>query len=182
MSRIFDLLTIVSDLELRTYSFKFELIATAVLTVIIYGIQLFLGMKQFRKDKQEPSKISKKKKSKKKDSNSGSFVADSIHFPGFLIGYMAWGFVICFHLILFIFILIRITILQVAHIVTIMKVIVPLVVLYWSKKVIVKTIGEYLSISLPRKQQKTTSHRMNDPGNYAIYIYFILFAGKIERE
>jgi hypothetical protein len=63
-----------------------------------------------------------------------------------------------------------------------MKVIVPIVVLYGLKKVIIKIIGEYLSISREKQQQKNNPYRMNDPGSYAIYIYFILFAGKFERE
>ena len=167
----------LDDLELEEIPFKVESISSAVLTGILYAIQLLLGMKNHKNDKKKLYKENKARESPKWRVTAST----SAHYSGLLIGYMAWGFVICFHLLLVIFIIIRVLYLQTLHIVLALNFVVPVLVLYGLKWVIVHAIEKVLF-----SQNKTTKSKKDEPPCYnpviyAIYVYVIFFAGKIRR-
>jgi cytochrome c oxidase subunit IV len=103
-----------------------------------------------------------------------SIASNSVHYSGFLVGYMAWGFVICFHLILLILMGIRVLSLQIRHFEIALSIIVPILVIYLLKMLSMTSAGKFLFI------QKVTD-RLNSRSRktYAIFVYFNFFAGKI---
>jgi len=150
---------------------------SAFFTVIVYGIQLLFGMQQYKNDKKELEK----KILLRKYVNPSSTASDSVHYPGFLVGYMAWGFVISFHLILLILIGIRVLYLQIHHVKMAFSIIIPVIIIYLLKSVTLTTIGEILFISRKKKDKKVDKPKLKNPSSYAIFIYFVFFAGKIEQ-
>jgi Ca2+/Na+ antiporter len=86
--------------EIKERSFQIEVIISAIATMIIYGIQLFLSMKNFRESMknlyrehiENPELV---KKLKKHDT-----VQKSTQYPSYLLVYLLGGFFICFHSIL----------------------------------------------------------------------------------
>ncbi len=153
---------------------------SAFLAVIIYGIQLLLGMQQYKNDKRELQKKVDNKIPPIEYFDPNLIASNSVHYSGFLVGYMAWGFVICFHLILLILIGLRILYLQIHHIEIVLGIIVPIILIYLLKMVSMTTIGKYLFIQNKEKEKKDDKRALKTLSAYAIFMYFIFFAGKIE--
>jgi cytochrome c oxidase subunit IV len=105
---------------------------------------------------------------------TSSIAANSVHYSGFLVGYMAWGFVICFHLILLICIGIRVLSLQIRNIEIALGIIVPILVIYLLKMLSMASAGKYLFF--PKQVEKLN---LRSRKTYAVFIYFSFFAGKI---
>ena len=86
-------------LDLGVFSFQTEIIISAVITGVLYATQLLIGAQNYKKHKLQLYKgfyvdIPPASKFKR------DYIAShSVHYPGFLVGYMAWGFVICLHLV-----------------------------------------------------------------------------------
>ena len=105
--------------------------------------------------------------------NPNAIAAKSVHYSGFLVGYMAWGFVICFHLILFVTLFIRVIALQMRYVEVILAITVPVLVFYLLKMVGTSSAGKFLFIS-----DTDTKLNLKNRKTYAIFIYFNFFAGK----
>jgi hypothetical protein len=200
----------VDDLELGTIPFKLEIIISAIFTVIIYGGQLLYGMKMYRHDRRKLEKGKHKEIPMIKYFKPSVIAGNSVHYSGFLVGYMAWGFVICFHVILLIAIIMRLLPSPHPHIQLALGIIVPIIVIYFLKRIIMTTVGEYFFVRVKKdKHDKHTSKTDNDntrilktdnddkhtlkkdqndeltlknTENYEIYVYFMLFAGKIKEK
>lgn len=169
------LLIIFDVIDLGEIPFVPEIIVSVVITLINYVIQLLLGLQQFKIDK---------KKLFKKPPFKGTFdpqtiAQNSVHYSGFLIEYMAWGFILCFHLILFIGIIIRILWLQIRHRELLLAIIVPIILMSRLRASIITIIGAILFNK--QKKKDDDDGRLNNPGAYAIFIYFMFFAGKSRR-
>ena len=105
--------------------------------------------------------------------NPNAIAAKSVHYSGFLVGYMAWGFVICFHLILFATLCVRVIALQMRYVEVILAITVPVLVFYLLKMVGTSSAGKFLFIS-----DTDTKLNLKNRKTYAIFIYFNFFAGK----
>ncbi|CAF4174761.1 unnamed protein product, partial [Adineta steineri] len=149
-------------------SLKLEIIVSAILTVIIYGCQLFFGIQRYKKFKKDLYLGKNLEIPSIKYFEPNSIASNSVHYSGFLVGYLAWGFVICFHLILLITIAMKTVSLQFHHIEIILTIIVPILIIYFLKMFSIKLMGKFLFIQKP------------DEGlilkNYTIFIYFSFFA------
>jgi hypothetical protein len=173
-------LIIVYDLEeLGAIPFKTEIIVSAVLTVITYGTQLLLGLQQYKIDRKKIIKQINEGIPPIEYFKPSIMTSNSLHYPDFLVGYMAWGFVICFHLILLILIGIRILSSEIRHVEIALGIIVPVIIIYLLKMGSMKKVGKYLFI---QKKEKDDKQELKYPQTYAVFIYFIFFAGKIERQ
>jgi len=168
-------LIIVYDLELGTIPFKIEIIVSAVLTVIIYGIQLSLGLKQYKIDRNKIINKIYKGILSIEDFKPSIMASSSSHYPGFLVAYMAWGFVIFFHFILLILIGIQILSSQIRHVQIALGIVVSVIISHLFKTAGTVKVGKYLFI-----QKKDDKRELKSPEIYAIFTYFIFFAGKIE--
>ena len=144
-------------------------------TAIIYALQLFIGMQNYKRHKLQLYK------SIYVDIPAANFfewdyiASNSVHYSGFLVGYMAWGFVICFHLVLLIAIGFRVLSLQIRSFEIALTIIVPICVVYLLKLLGMKSAGKFAFI--PNNEKKLTSESRK---TYAIFVYFSFFAGKIE--
>ncbi|CAF4063529.1 unnamed protein product, partial [Adineta steineri] len=159
------------DIDLGVFSLNLEIIVSVIFTVIIYGCQLFIGMQNYKRHKLQlyrgiyvdvPSIINFK---------PSSIASNSVHYSGFLVGYLAWGFVICFHLILLITIAIKIVWLQIRHIEIILTIVVPVLVIYFLKMLSMRSAGKFLFI-----QQLDDKLNLKSRKTYALFIYFSFFA------
>jgi hypothetical protein len=86
---------------------------------------------------------------------------------------MAWGFVICFHLILLILIALRIVSLQIRHVEFVLAIIVPVLVIYFLKMLSLRSAGKFLFI-----QKLDDKLNLKSRKTYAIFVYFSFFAGE----
>jgi hypothetical protein len=156
------------------FSLRFEVILSAVITVILYAFQLYIGIKNYKKHRSQlykgiyvdvPSALNFK---------TSSIAAKSVHYSGFLVGYMAWGFVICFHLTFFLLSAIRIVSVQLRYLELILAICVPVLVVYLLKMVTTSSAGRFLFI-----QDMDEKLNLKNRKTYAIFIYFNFFAGKM---
>ena len=163
----------VVGLELNDgFSLRREVIASAVLTVIIYSFQLLRGMENYKKHKRDICKGIHLDVPDPKHSKPDVIASNSVHYSGFLVGYMAWGFVICFHAILVLLIIIRLLALQSLHIELVLAVIVPILAIYFLKMLSISSAGKFLFVRKVDKKLSLTSRK-----TYAVFLYFSFFAG-----
>jgi cytochrome c oxidase subunit IV len=153
---------------------KTEIIVSAIFTAMVYGGQLFIGMQNYKKHKLLLYKGICVDIPPKRNFNASSIATNSVHYSGFLVGYMAWGFVICFHLILLILIGIRILSLQIRHIEIVLSIVVPVLIIYLLKMLSIRSAGKFLFIQKADDKLNLSSRK-----TYAVFIYFSFFAGKI---
>ena len=151
-----------------------EIILSAIITFMIYGGQLYLGMKNYKKHKLDLYRGIYEDVPSAVNFTPNSIVSKSVHYSGFLVGYLAWGFIISFHLILLILCLIRIISLQMRYIELILAVTVPITVVYLLKMITVSTTGKFLFM-----QDMENKLNLDNRKTYAIFVYFNFFAGKI---
>ncbi len=162
------------DLDLGAFSFKTEIIISAVFTGILYATQLFIGIQNYKKHKLQLYKGICIDLPLVTNFEPSTIASNSVHYSGFLVGYMAWGFVICFHLVLLIFIGIRVISLQIRHIEIALSIIVPILIIYLLKILSMTSAGKFLFIQKLDKKLNLRSRK-----TYAVFVYFSFFAGKI---
>ena len=160
-------------LELKEgFSVRREVIGSAVLTVIIYGFQLLLGMQNYKKHKRDICKGIHVDVPYATSIKPNVIASNSVHYSGFLVGYMAWGFVICFHVILVLLIILRLLSLQIRHIELVLAIVVPVLVIYFLKMLSISSAGKFLFVKKLDKNLILTSRK-----TYALFLYFSFFAG-----
>jgi hypothetical protein len=106
---------------------------------------------------------------------SKTMAVESIHYPGILVGYMAWGFIICSHLIFFLFIVIGLLPLKTPFTDLVVVLIVPLFVIYLLKTTILSTAADILLFVRDVNEKLNLRNRKM----YAVFVSFNFFAGKI---
>ncbi|CAF4013125.1 unnamed protein product, partial [Rotaria sordida] len=153
------------------FSLKREIILSAIFTAILYGYQLCIGMQKYKKHKLQLNKGIYSEIPSEKKFKLSSIASNSVHYSGFLVGYMAWGFVICFHLILLILIGIRILTFQIRYIELVLAIIVPILVIYLLKMLSMRSAGKFLFIQNLDNKRKLECGKI-----YAIFLYFSFFA------
>jgi hypothetical protein len=81
-----------------------EIIVSAIITAFIYGIQLFLGMKNFRKEvkKCRDDEDYRNRLIPAKGISPEKIRSKAIQYPGYLLRYTIGGFAITFHLLIFV--------------------------------------------------------------------------------
>ncbi|CAF0734551.1 unnamed protein product [Rotaria sordida] len=154
-----------------SFTLKREIILSAIITAIIYGFQLFIGMQNYKKHKLQLYKGIYVDVPSADNFKRSSIASNSVHYSGFLVGYMAWGFVICFHLILLILIGIKILSLQIRQIELALAIIVPILVIYLLKMLSMASAGKFIFI-----QKLDNKLNLKSRKTYAIFIYFSFFA------
>lgn len=166
----------LNSLEFKgIFSLRFEIIISAIITVCIYGFQLYLGMQNYKKHRKDLYKGIYEDVPSAANFTPNSIASKSVHYSGFLVGYMAWGFVICFHLIFLILSLIRIISLQLRYIEFVLAFTVPVLVVYLLKMVSTSSAGKFFFI-----QDMDEKLNLKNRKTYAIFVYFNFFAGKRE--
>ncbi|CAF4415024.1 unnamed protein product [Rotaria sp. Silwood2] len=161
-----------ANIELNeTFSFKNEIILSTIFTTFVFGFQLLIGMNNYKRHRLQINKNIYLEVPQLKISELDSVVSKSLRYSGFLIGYMAWGFVICFHLILLLLISIRILLFKIRHIELILAIIVPVLIIYVLTMLSMKSIGKFLFIQNIDKKPMLKCGKL-----YEIFAYFSFFA------
>ncbi len=131
------------SIEIKEGSFQIEIIISAIMTMIIYGIQLFLSIKNFRKSigdlyakySEEPELCNKLTKHE--------IIRKNSQYPSYLLLYLLGGFFICFHVILLFLITIKNVFLFFTYTGAAtgsIGYIIPILVLYLLQKMIIRCI------------------------------------------
>ncbi|CAF1148324.1 unnamed protein product, partial [Didymodactylos carnosus] len=161
----------VLNVELSGWSFKLEVLSSAFLTSLLYLWQLFNGMLTYKKHKKELFQGIYLNVPTSAGMKPNSVAAKSVHYSGFLVGYMAWGYIICFHLIFFVLGILRLFRARVRYIELLMTIIVPVLVIYLMKLVMVSSAGKCLFI-----QDLGDKLNLKNRKTYAVFVYFNFFA------
>jgi hypothetical protein len=172
-SDIFLFVLIFHYLDLGAYSFKTEIILSAIIAGTLYASQLFIGMKTYKKHKLLSYQGIYLDIPAASNFEASYIASNSVHYSGFLVGYMAWGFFICFHLILLIAILIRVLSLQIRQFELALSIVVPIFVIYLLKLLGMTSAGKFIFIQKLDNKLNLRSRKM-----YAVFVYFSFFAGK----
>ncbi|CAF1222632.1 unnamed protein product [Didymodactylos carnosus] len=106
-----------------------------------------------------------------KGMKNNSVASKSVHYSGFLVGYMAWGYIICFHVLFFVLGMLRLIRARIRHIELLMTIIVPILVVYLMKLVMVSSVGKFIFI-----QDLGEKLNLKNRKTYAIFVYFNFFA------
>lgn len=142
---------------------------------MILMYQLYLGIVNYKKHKLELYKGIYENVPSPLNFTSNTIATNSIRYFGFLVGHMACGFIILFHLIFILLIGIRIIFLRIRYFELILSVILPLMVMYLLIMVSISTIGKYSFM-----QQLGESVSLRNRKFYSIFAYFIFIIGKID--
>jgi hypothetical protein len=151
------------------------IIISAVVTIIIFAFQLYLGMHNYERHKLQLFQGIYKNIPSAAHFEPNVIALQSVHYSGFLVGYMAWGFIICFHLIFFVLIAIQIIFTKTRYAQIVLDITVPLLVIYILKLTILSSAGQFLYINKMYKKLHLKNRKV-----YALFIYFTFFAGKFD--
>jgi hypothetical protein len=102
----FDLYIFFSDI--KEWSFHYEAISSGIITMFIYGIQLFRSIKRYKEDIRQKYKNGKKQESEDDPVKAADY-------PDFVIRRLSVGVLICCHTIFLIIIILRITLTQLIY-------------------------------------------------------------------
>jgi hypothetical protein len=144
---------------------KKEIILSAILTFSLFSFQLFVTMKNYKRHKLQLYKGFYKEIPAGIKINA----IDSIHYPGFLVGYMIWGVSVVFHLILIVQ-----TISLDYFIKVLLDFILPILVIYLLSIISMSLIGQFVFIRMPDKKSRLKYRQI-----HAILLYFSFFAGNV---
>lgn len=153
---------------------KVQIIVSALITVGIYSWQLFLGICNYKKHKQQLFKGIYEEVPSVANFNVHSIPSKSVHYSGYLVGYMAWGFVISFHIILLFLTLLRVLTIQTYYLEIVLAFAVPVMLIYLLNILGNSTAGRFFFV-------RTLDEKLNleNRKTYAIFVYFNFFAGSL---
>lgn len=162
-------------LELKgLFSLRLEIAMSAVVTFMIYSFELFLGMQNYKKHKLALYRGIYEDIPSAANFKPNSIVSKSVHYSGFLVGYIAWGFIISFHLILIVLTVVRLISFQMRYVELILAITVPVTVVYLLKMVSASSAGTLLFM-----RNMDEKLNLDNRKTYAIFLYFNFFAGKL---
>jgi hypothetical protein len=168
------------SLEIKDRVFHVEIIVSAIITAFIYGIQLFLGMKNFREHVVNYRALDEKILRDNKGISFEEVPSKSIQYPGYLLRYTIGGFVITFHLLIFVTVIPRLFFRYPYAFKWILEFISPLLIFYVLQWLIARDISGFMNIDTPGNAESTRIDR----SQWKKYLknilqYFILVASKI---
>ena len=162
-----------SSSEVKGYfSLRTQIITSAVLAMSIYVRQLFVGMKSYKKHKMQIFQGIYHDIPSAANFNANSITSKSVHYSGFLVGYMAWGFIISFHLILVLLSTINILSLQMQYLEWVLAFTVPVMLIYLINILGNSTFTKFFFIRDYDEKLNIENRKF-----YAIFVYFNFFAG-----
>ena len=129
----------ILDIEIEYRLFQTEIIVCSVITAIIYGIQLFFGIKNFRRHfKKYRDKDPTIVKQIEARIEKGKTRSRAIRYPGYLIRYTVGGFVITFHILISFAFIPRLLWIQLSAFKWILEFLVPILILLALQSLVVQ--------------------------------------------
>jgi hypothetical protein len=96
---------LIFSTEIKEQSFKGEVIFSAIITTIIYGLQILHSIKNYKDNVRHWYKMYSDLSTPPGKPVDDEIIPKSVQYPAFVLRYLLGGFVICFNLILFIVII-----------------------------------------------------------------------------
>ncbi len=166
-----------SSIDLEEYNFDYEFRTACFLTSLITIVQLFLCIKNFHKDllrlhrgekffRSVVEKYSEKSK-KERDKQSSKIATDSIHFPGYLIAHLVYGYFVLFMGMFIILMFMKLFFLVRGIVPAVIQLLLPIVILFAFKFLII----EFLVKSVFLRNDK----RITNLAPYFMLSYFNFF-------
>lgn len=154
-------------------SLEREVAISAIVAGLIYAVQLFLGIQCYKKHKVHAYRGHYEEIPKPTEISQNKAISYSLHYSGFLVGYMAWGYTICFHFVLVIMIIVRLIPWQNFYIQLGVTLIVPILVIYAFKMVGISCVSRYFFTI-----EETDTLTLTNRKSYGIILYFMFFIGQ----
>ncbi|CAF2103560.1 unnamed protein product, partial [Rotaria magnacalcarata] len=129
------------NLEFEEWSFQYEVVISGLITMVIFGIQLLISIIYYRKDIRRSYKLAKKG-SLDSQLERPDIVSKGSQYRGFIARYLIVGYIVCFHLIFFIFTILRVILTGIGSLEWAYGIILPVLVLYGLQKAIVIIIDK----------------------------------------
>lgn len=172
----------VSKLGVNSHDFKLEIRMTCFTTSVAILVQLFLSIKSFQEDLLKLHKAEnvfgslinnydfKKyaKIIKRRNRMSSEITSDSIHFPGYLIAHLVYGYLVLFAGLFVILMVIKFCYLFPNIVYSVSQLVLPLVIMVILKLIIVQFMTKFIFL-------KRNSYRISRSVPYHTIAYFNFF-------
>jgi len=159
--------------EVKEWSFQDEVIISAIITMIIYGIQLFLSIKNYRKSIGDLYKKYSDDPELGKKLKNREIIRKSTQYPSYLLLYLLGGFFICFHLILLFSVTIKnVVFTHIGSSEGAIEYIIPILVLYFLQKMIIQWLHKIFDYFDQRKENDL-NWKLNIFDSILLYLKFI---------
>jgi hypothetical protein len=145
-------------------------IISAVVSLGIIALHLYTGIKNYKKHKLQLFKGMHDEIPSVMNFQSSTIASNSVRYFGFLVGHMTCGFIVLFHLIMFMLLVIRIT----PHIDLLLSIAVPAFVIYLLTMVGTSSVGQCLFMQDIEGKLNIRNRKI-----YGIFVYFNFFISKI---
>ena len=145
-----------SFLEIKDKLFHTEIIVSAVITALIYGFQLFFSFKNLQKNIIEFRADGRHTFVPKKNIKIEEAPFQAILYPGYLIRYTIGGFVITFHILIFVAVIFRLIWNYFHAFKWVLDFILPMLILYALQSLITQGIGKLIANHNKRNGPATT--------------------------
>ncbi|CAM4845545.1 unnamed protein product, partial [Rotaria magnacalcarata] len=129
------------NMEVKEWSFQYEVVISGLITMVIFGIQLLISIIYYRKDIRRSYKLAKNG-SLDSQLERPDIVSKGSQYRGFIARYLIVGYIVCFHLIFFIFTILRVILTGIGSLEWAYGIILPVLVLYGLQKAIVIIIDK----------------------------------------
>lgn len=172
-------------LEIKDQLYSGEVIFAAILTGLIYALQLFMTMKNFRKQLKKYRGKNRKLLIEETGIKIREARSKAIQYPGYVIRYTVGGFVITFHILLFITLIPRQIYFHFYSLKWILGSILPIILLYIMQSAIAELTTKLIDsrhetdADVNNAQTKKSDKDKIILGIKNILQYFILVASKI---
>jgi len=133
------LLILYDELDLpepKLFNLKYEMLLTCFLTAIIYFGQLFSGMKHYQRHMLDAYKGIFIDIPPRSAFTNARLMSKHIHYPGYCMAYLTFGYIVIGNIIFFILISLRVLFKHLFIVEEIAKVFIPILVIYLTKLII----------------------------------------------
>lgn len=168
-------------------SLKTEVVLSALIAFFIFIVQLIIGIRNFKRHKlQLHKRAGCEEIPSLKSLPKNKIASNAIHYPGFLVAYMAWGFTICFHVLLIIAISFRISSFNSFYLQIALTIAIPIIIIYLVKVYSMSCCSQYAFTPEMNDDDDDNSRPparliLNNPHCYSCLLYFTFFAGMLNN-
>jgi len=159
--------------EIKEKSFKSEVVSSAIITMIFFGIQLLHSIKNYKDCVKKLYEFYSDRTESGLQLEKHEIIPKSLQYPAFILRYLLGGFVICFHLILIIMIIPNVNRTRVISSKWKLISIASVIFIYGLHKIINQAANKLFTGYNPRNENDL---RLNRP--YSILLYFNLISSK----
>ena len=168
-------------------SLKKEIVISAMVTSCIFIVQLIIGIQNFKRHKlQLHKRAGCEEIPSLKSLPKNKIASNALHYPGFLVAYMAWGFTICFHCLLIIAISFRMISFNNFYLQIALTLAIPIIIIYLVKIYSMSCCSQYaFTVEMDdddnASSQQPARLNLNNPHWYVFLLYITFFAGMLNN-